>query len=196
MNIQVVHKESLFYAQIDGLYTAQEIQNIKKELIFLETLKQDSSKTHTANENGELLKKGHGIFVDDIYAKREHSLILKTNRKLFNPDIINELVKHNCFFGHVAYSTSDCTLINFYGAGDHYKTHRDTSIFTAVTFFSIGNFSGGEFSFVDHGIQILPVEGRVVLFPGCVMHKADEVIAEPNNYRVTMAQFINYKYSE
>lgn len=193
MIVKAHQKGSLFYAQIDDMYTEQEIQSIEKELLFLETLKQSPEMTNSASKNGVSLKTGHGIFLDDVYTNRNFSSILKINRKLFDPKITEGLAKQNCFYEHLAVSDYDSTLINFYGPTDNYNAHRDTSIFTAVTFFKIGNFSGGELSFVDYGVTIEPVVGRTVIFSGCTKHQAEPVVAKEGNYRVTMAQFIEYK---
>lgn len=192
MNIQVINKGMLSYVQIDDMYTEQEINIIRKELVFLETIKQSPDQTKAAQKNGVSLKKGHGIFLDEVYANREFSKILTINRKLFDRNILEGIAKHGCFYEHLIHSNRDSTLVNFYGSTDTYRSHRDSSIFTAVTFFSLGVFSGGNLSFSDYDVSIDPVEGRTVLFPGCVRHEAEPVIAEPGNYRVTMAQFINY----
>lgn len=194
MNIQVRNHGNLIYAQIDGLYSQQEISEIKTELVYLETVKENEQQTLSAISHGVLLKVGGGVFLEDVYRDRKFSTILKLNRKIFDAELTAELSKHNCFFNHITNSTHDETLVNFYGSNNEYKAHKDTSIFTALTFFHLGSFSGGEFVFDEHGISIDPVEGRVVVFPGCVLHSAKPVIAEPKNFRVTMAQFINYRH--
>lgn len=193
MNIKLMQKDVLSYVQIDGMYTSEDIKSIEKELLFLETLKQAPDMTNSAVENGISLKTGHGIFLDGVYTDRKFSSILKLNRKLFDPKITHGLAKQNCFYEHLVASNYDSTLINFYGSTDTYSAHRDSSIFTAVTFFKIGNFSGGELSFVDYGVTIEPVAGRTVIFAGCTKHQAEPVVAEEGNYRVTMAQFIGYQ---
>lgn len=193
MNIKLMQKGVLSYVQIDDMYTDQEIQSIEKELLFLETIKQTPDMTNSASANGVSLKTGHGIFLDEVYTNRNFSSILKLNRKLFDPKIIEGLAKQNCFYEHLVVSNHDSTLINFYGPTDTYSAHRDSSIFTAVTFFKIGDFSGGELSFVDYDVTIEPVAGRTVIFAGCTKHQAEPVVAEEGNYRVTMAQFIGYQ---
>lgn len=193
MNINLIQKDGLSYVQIDEMYTEQEIQSIEKELLFLETLKQAPDMTKSAVKDGVSLKTGHGIFLDGVFTNRDFSSILKLNRKLFDPKIAEGLAKQNCFYEHLLTTNHDLTLINFYGPKDTYNAHRDSSIFTAVTFFKIGEFSGGELSFVDYGVTIEPVAGRTVIFAGCTRHQAEPVVAEEGNYRVTMAQFIGYQ---
>jgi len=193
MNMQVLNAGSLSYAVIDDMYSPQEIYAAKKEIEFLQIVKQGPSETQSAlNDDGSYLKSGGGIFIDDFYTDRSSSVLLTLNRRIFNQDLVEHLVSKNYFYRHIATSNFDSTLINFYDDSEQYKVHHDRSIFTALTFFKIGTFSGGNFCFPAHGVVIEPVEGRTVLFPGCVPHQANPICAAPNNYRVTMAQFINY----
>lgn len=193
MNIQVIKRGSLSYAQIDFMYDEQEVSQISKELMFLETIKSAPESTLSATDNGKLLKHGDGIFVDDVYAERKHSTILRLNRKLFLDCVAKEMYKKDCTYLHLIRANHDTTLINFYGNNGSYESHTDSSALTAVTFFNIGSFSGGNFCFPDFDVSIKPIPGRTVIFPGCIPHRADPTFAEPGNYRVTMAQFVNYK---
>lgn len=193
MKVQVHQKSSLVYAQIDNMYSAEEIAIIKKELIFLESIKESLRNVPPATKNGQYLKSGSGFFIDDIYADRKCSTILQYNRRIFSEDVINELSQHSCFFNHIRNSTEDSTLVNFYGEQDLYEAHCDASIFTVLTFFSLGKFEGGYLSFTDYDVSISPDEGRTIIFPGCVFHKAEKVLAETGNYRVTIAQFMQYR---
>lgn len=194
MNIEVIFKGSLCYAQIDGMYTPDEISLIQKELVYLETIKQDPSKTYTAKDGDKFLKTGSGVFVDEVYQDRRYSAILQINRKLFDPKVADVLVSKSCFFGHIKNCNSDSTLVNFYKDSEYYGVHSDTTMLSAVTVFSIGRFSGGQFCFPDYEVEIEPVEGRVIVFPGCVKHQAKAISALPGNYRVTMAQFLSYEH--
>lgn len=192
MNIQVNQKSNLLYVQIDNMYLDFEIEQIKKELNFLETIRDPFNTAEAAFKDGVSLKKGDGIFLDTVYRDRNHSTILKLNRRIFDLDFVEQLSQYSCFFNHIKESTKDTTLINFYGDDGGYETHCDASIFTALTFFSLGKFNGGSLVFTDYDVSIEPVEGRTVIFPGCVLHKAEMASALKGNYRVTMAQFINY----
>lgn len=190
MDIKFETVGGLLYAQIDNMYTQQEIEQIQKELIFLETIKQEPKTTNTAHIDGMLLKSGKGMFLDHVYSNREISTILKLNRRLFDRDLALYLKNKSCVFGHIPYSNSDSTLINFYSDGEFYDTHPDAAPITALTFFSIGTFTGGNFCFPEYNVSIEPVPGRTVIFPGPALHRADPIQAAPGNYRVTMAQFV------
>ena len=194
MNIQHFQLEKFFYAQIDNLYTKEELQLMQKEIEFLETIKQSPEHTSSAyGKDGKVLKTGSGIFIDCIYTNRSTSKLLTFNRKLFSDDLVDKLTETNCVYKHIQNSDRDTTLINFYGPAEQYKEHCDKTVFTAVTFFGIGSFSGGNLCFTEHDVLINPVIGRTVIFPGFALHKAEPIIADIGNYRVTMAQFINYK---
>ena len=193
MQITPYTNGSFFYTVIDDMYSEHEIALIHKELEFLQLIKQSPDKTNTAHTNGKLLKTGDGLFLDGVYSNRETSVILTLNRRLFSEEVTAALEQQNCFYRHIRASNKDSTLINFYGNMCKYDAHTDLSIFTAVTFFKIGTFLGGEFCFPHNDVEINPVAGRVVIFPGCVMHQAKPIRAEEGNYRITMAQFINYK---
>jgi len=192
MNVQILQQDNLSYVVIDDMYCSSEVEQINKELWFLETIKQPANLLNSAIENGVALKTGYGIFLDEVYANRNFSAILKANRKLFSDELNHQLCKHSCFYDHIGKSTTDSTLINFYGSSENYLAHRDKSVFTALTFFKLGEFSGGDLSFPEYGISIDPVVGRTVIFPGCVLHQAEPTVAAPGNYRVTMAQFFGY----
>lgn len=194
MNIQAIQNGALSYAIIDGLYSNDELNAAQKEIEFLQYIKQAPLETNTAtNDDGKILKTGKGIFVDSVYADRSKSVLLQINRKIFANEVLDYLVSKNAFYEHIRRSTHDSTLLNFYGNQEKYEGHRDSSVFTAVTFFAIGKFSGGEFLFPEYGVEIGPEVGRVVLFPGCVLHEASPTTSGPLDYRVTMAQFIGYK---
>ena len=193
IDVQCVQHKNLCYAVIDNMYSNKEIEQINKELSFLETIKQVSDSGNAATYKNKVLKTGSGVFVDTVYADRSYSSILKLNRRLFSKDKLGKLTEGNCFFDHIFECTEDTTLVNFYNNHEKYDAHKDFSAITSVTFFKIGDFSGGQLMFSDYGIEIDPVVGRTVVFPGCVRHEAKPVVCDPGSYRVTMVQFINYK---
>lgn len=192
MNINAHNNGPLCYAVIDGMYSQDEMLIVQKEIEFLELNKQDPTQTKSAMANNEPLKHGDGIFLDKVYNERSFSPLLQLNRRLFDEQVVNHLRKFNCFYDHIRTCNNDNTLINFYGNKNFYKPHRDLSVITALTFFKIGSFEGGAFEFPEHEVEIEPVCGRVVIFPGCVVHAARPVVADEGSYRVTMAQFLNY----
>ena len=54
--------------------------------------------TAISEHGGE--KVNSGLFLDNVYEDRNISDILRINRKIFNPDILDELIKFNSIFIH------------------------------------------------------------------------------------------------
>lgn len=195
MKIQTIKKGALEYIIIDNLYSEKELNIIYDDLEKLITYAADPNSTGTAtNENGKLLKKGKGVFVDDVYvSNRNDSKLLKIIRKIFDDKIIKAAEDFNAFFRHIRCSTSDRTLLNFYSSNEGYKSHNDLNPITVITMLQLGEFTGGNFIFTDYDEIINYQEGRVIIFPGCVNHEAQIVKCKKNNYRVSIAQFLTYR---
>jgi hypothetical protein len=178
---------------IDNFYSETELDEIKGELKLLSAaakLKVFVNKAAKDEENNSK-QKSNSFFLDDFYEnKRDLSKVLNINRKLFSSELRTKLVEKNLFYNHIFYSDFDSTLLNFYGPTDYYKPHKDTSCFTALTFFKLEEFSGGNLIFPEYDIKVEAVENRLVIFPGFVLHGSEEVT---KGIRVSMAQFINYK---
>ena len=180
-------------AIIDNFYSSEELQDIKQELVSLYEISKLNIFKNTGaakDDNGDVKQKSNSLFLDDLFATdRNLSKILIANRKLFSCTQLQEvLLQKSLFYTHIYNSNKDTTLINFYSPDDFYKEHKDATCFTALTFFTLHPFEGGDFLFTEHGIRIQPLENRVVIFPGFMYHKAEEV---KSGVRVSMAQFIN-----
>jgi hypothetical protein len=79
--IFTVVKYPIPYLIIDNTYTKDEQVKIYRELDFLSEKLLTSDQTGSAkNDSGEL-KKNTGLFLDEIYSRREVSDILNINRK-------------------------------------------------------------------------------------------------------------------
>lgn len=194
MNIQPITKGPFNYIVIDDVYSDLEVEVLKKEIKDLKWFSQNPEETGTANDDTGILKTGRGIFIDDHFANnRNASVILRLNRIIFDERILKASEEFNYFFNHIRRCTQDGTLVNFYENGEVYKPHRDFAMITAVTFFSIGDITGGDLSFDEFDEVVEFKENRMVIFPGCALHTAHEVHAEPGNYRVSIAQFLGYK---
>ena len=179
---------------IDNFYSVSELESIKNELKLLSAvadLKIIGNHGIAKYENGDLKQKSSSLFIDGLYTdKRNLSKILTINRKLFiDTELKTKLVEKNLFYAHIPKITYDATLINFYRPTDYYKPHGDFSCITALTFFSLEEFSGGDLVFPEYDVKINAVENRVVIFPGFVLHGSEEVTS---GVRVSMAQFLNY----
>ena len=191
MIFNAVKKNNYEYIVIDDFYDDTELIELKEEIDLLLKFKLSPEYTGAAKKENAHIKKGDALWVDYYFSDRSKSKILTLNRKLFEKTVVDQAKEVNLYFSHIDLCNCDWTLLNFYENGGTYKPHTDTSALTAITMFKIGDFTGGDLHVVDDKIEFK--ENRLIIFPGCLMHEAKPIIAEPNNYRVTMAQFINYK---
>lgn len=193
MIINKIKKENFEYILIDNFYNQFEFNDIKKEINYFLNFKQSPEITDAAfDNNGNYKKKGEGVWIDDYFVNnRDKSAILNLNRKIFDIEIYNEAIKLNLYFKHLKECNKDTTLVNYYSNSNFYEYHIDQSILTAITMFKIGNFEGGNFMINNDEIEFK--ENRTIIFSGNIPHKANPIICEHNNYRVTMAQFLLYQ---
>jgi hypothetical protein len=180
-------------AIVDNFYSVSELKEIKDELKLLSAvaeLKVFVNKPAKDEENNSK-QKSNSFFLDTLYNnKRDLSKILTLNRKLFSNELNEKLVEKNLFYRQVQDVNSDSTLLNFYKSTDYYKPHNDTTCFTALTFFTLEEFYGGDLVFPEYNLKVGAVENRMVIFPGFVLHGSEEV---KSGIRVSMAQFLNYR---
>jgi hypothetical protein len=190
-------KDALEYIVIDDLYSEEELRLIKTELVELIPHLWPIEITRSAtNEDNTYKKDCMAILADKFYEEnRDTSNILKASRKLFCDEIASYAEKINAFYGHIKTCNEDYTLINFYKSGEQYKSHKDASIFTAITFIELGSINGGGLIFTDFNEHIPFKNNRMILFPGCVEHKTEVIITSVGSYRVSIAQFLNYRKS-
>lgn len=178
---------------IDNFYSKDELIEIRDELIPLYELSKlgiYENTSVTLDGNNQPKQKSLSLFLDDVYRDKRHlSRILSINRKIFNENLSNELLKTSLFYSYLRKCNSDHTLINFYRADDYYHEHVDKCCFTAISFFELEKFSGGELHFPEYNITVEAIPNRVVIFPGFMMHSAKKV---HDGVRVSMAQFIRY----
>jgi hypothetical protein len=196
MNIQKM-MEPFEHLIVDDVYTEDEMAQIWREIYFLKSKFQDPNDTVPAIIGGTVLKKNKALFIDDVYADRGFSDLLRVNRKVFTADVINAIAELHPAYGAVRSCNVDSTMINYYADGDYYKAHIDTSVFTFITFLvqEPQGFSGGDFLFPDFEYTVKQKNNRVVIFPGCIRHQVTKVkLNTPvSEGRFSMSQFLNMK---
>lgn len=189
MNIQLVEKSSLRYVLIDDFYDKEELRLVKEELVAFEPYGLQAEAV-----GGTELKSGSGLFLDSIFSRnRSKSKILTANRKLFCQEIYVEAIKLDASFGQLLNCNKDATLVNYYRNNEEYKPHRDKVALTAVTFFNIGLFTGGDFNFPEYNELIQFKENRLVLFSSCVLHQALPIKADNDSCRISITQFLQFQ---
>jgi len=198
----IIHeiKEPFPFLQIDNLYSEDELKLIWQELDFLtyphKLEPPESTGTARDNKSKAPLKSNSGLFLDEIYYKRNISNILNINSKLFSPEILTIFSKLSFGYETIKKTNNDRTLISYYENGGYYKSHEDNAIYTAVTWFfrEPKAFTGGDFYFTDYNLKIEIQNNMTILFPSFVKHAVDEINLKDNNLsgygRYAMSQFV------
>ena len=172
----VLCKEPFEYIIIDETYTEEELKLIFLELDFWSLSNNLMGPEHTGTarwDDGTIKKKNKGVFLDEAYANRNFSNILKFNRKIYEiktqqPSVVLNFLKE---------SNYDVTLLSYYENEEHYKSHKDSSLLTAVTYLykQPKAFEGGDLVLTDYGIAFEPWFNRTYIIPGVVEHEVTEV---------------------
>lgn len=175
-------KEPFEYIIIDNTYTEEELKLIFLELDFWSISNNLMGPEHTGTakwNDGSSKKKNKGVFLDGVYRDRKQSNVLKLNRKIYQiqldqPSVILNFLKD---------SNHDTTLISYYENESNYKSHKDSSLLTAVTYLykQPKLFDGGNLILTDYGYQFEPWFNRTYIIPGVVEHEVTEVTMKSEN---------------
>jgi hypothetical protein len=192
-------KDPFPYLKIENLYTEEELELIGDELIFLnhKSKLEGPEDTGSAKDSSDnLLKENRGLFLDDLYKRREISNILSINRKLFNKEYLEAYASLSFGYKSILECNQDTTLISYYENGGYYKPHKDNSMHTALTwFFEVPKmFEGGDLFFPEYNEKIEIQQNMTVIFPSFVLHSVEEVKMKENISqglgRYCMSQFM------
>lgn len=191
-------KDPFPYLKIENLYTEEELELIADELIFLnhKSKLEDPETTGTARFSGDILKENRGLFLDDLYKRREISNILSINRKIFKKEYLEAYASLSFGYKSILECDVDTTLISYYENGGYYKPHKDNAVHTALTWFfeTPKMFEGGDLFFPEYNEKIEIQQNMAIIFPSFVLHSVDEVKMDeniPKGFgRYCMSQFI------
>ena len=171
-----LYTEPIHFIYIEDLYESAELNSIWQELEFLNSNGKllDPEMTASAKEDGVLIKKNKGVFLDVLYTDRNFSNILSINRKTLTSEIINQ--KNSWYFKDIC-SNRDDTLISYYENNDYYKPHKDIALVTICSWFfkEPKKFTGGNFYFVDHNIKVEVKNNSAIIFPSHIRHAVDTI---------------------
>ena len=188
----------LEYVVIDDFYNNDELDLIWREIQFLSSKLLSPERTGSARQDGRLLKNNSGIFLDAIYADRNVSDILRLNRKLWAPEIRQEVEKISPWWRLLGASSLDHTLLSYYQDQQYYEPHTDNAVITAVTVLHTDpkNFTGGEFVFPDHDVTIPCKSNSLIIFCSAVKHAVNPVkmldASLPCSGRYSLAQLLYF----
>jgi 2OG-Fe(II) oxygenase superfamily len=188
------------FLEIKNLYNDEELKLIWQELEFLNCLNKleppENTGTAVDEKSKVPLKKNVGLFLDDIYTKRNLSNILTVNPKIFSRQIVDAFSELSFAYKIINSTNVDKTLISYYENGGYYKPHEDKSLFTAVTWFfkEPKAFTGGDLYFTDYNVQVEIENNMSVIFPSFVKHAVDKIILKDKDLigygRYAMTQFL------
>lgn len=176
-------QEPFPHAIIQNFYDQEELSLIWRELDFLTSPhKLEHTSLHGSNGKDQLtglpLSESLGLNLDNIYSgDRKISDILRLNRKIFHPKILQTFESLSPLLGHLRIINEDFTKIKYYENGNYYRKHADDSRFTAVTYFhkEPKAFTGGDLHFDEYDYTI-PIENNMlVFFVGCIEHSSLDV---------------------
>lgn len=201
MNV-TLHKEPFHFITVDNLYDETELDLVMKELEYISSGNKllHPDECATAREpDGSLLKKAGGIFLDEMYVKREYSNILSVNRKLFTHTQKQFLFHDDSWFFRNQTYNHDSTLVSYYEDGDFYKPHQDDTIITACSWFfkEPKKFKGGNFQFPDYDIEIEIQHNSMCVFPSRTLHAVTDIEMSQEDIgrgygRYCISQFAKY----
>ena len=192
------------YATVHNFYNEQELSDIWKELDFLTSsgsfLPPELTATATTGPNatGKVLKQNKGVFLDNIYFKRDTSHILTHSKKIWNDDLLDFLANKNPFFKMLTLCNKDGCLLSYYENNDYYDWHNDAACFTFLVhlYREPKKFTGGDL--ILHPDKVIEIENnRLIVFPSFHKHSVTPVITDekPNSgfgrYTITNFASIN-----
>ena len=175
-------REPFEYIIIDNTYTEEELRLIFLELDFWAVSGNLMGPEHTrtaTRENGEPKKQNKGVFLDSVYAERNYSNVLKFNRKIYGI----QLDKPSTILNQLKECNYDNTLVSYYENEAHYKSHKDYSVLTAMTYLykQPKAFEGGDLVLTEYGYAFEPWFNRTYIMPGVVEHEVTEVQMKPED---------------
>jgi hypothetical protein len=194
------HLKPFHYLVVEDLWTREERARMFEEVLLLEKngiFRPPIDTGSSEDKDGVLQKDNSAIFFDDIFNSREHSIVLKLNRKVFDIFPLEEIQLSWFFKDNVI--TRDTTLISYYENADYYKKHNDSADITIVSYFfkEPKRFLGGTISFPEYNIEFEVTNTLTIIFPSNIMHEVSEIKLNEKDRglqygRFCMSQFLNH----
>jgi Rps23 Pro-64 3,4-dihydroxylase Tpa1-like proline 4-hydroxylase len=171
------------YLIVDDFFNESELKYLWEELDTLQSkdvLQPPSNTAGAKGDDGTIIKKNSGIFLDDYYENREESSILNMYDKYICTDIYERFSTRSPEFKYAFYVNFDRTLLNYYENNDHYKPHTDAAILTCLywCYKEPKAFEGGDLTLHQIGEVIGMKNNRLVIFPSHNVHSVSPVSME------------------
>lgn len=179
-NIIIKNKTPFPHIIIENYYSDVELFHVWKEIEFLSysnkfKLPEETSTARTIDS--KILKNNLGIHLDNLYAEREISNILKLNKKIFNQPLFNEIINFDFSFNNFKVCNIYYTLLSYYENSSYYRPHFDLANYTTLTwlFKEPKKFTGGNLFFPEYDYEIKIKNNMLLIFTSSVMHQVTDV---------------------
>ncbi len=204
MKLNLKYVDNLPVVIINNYFDKQEYKKLTNFIFNLNPYMwhTDFKKSYGAPDfKNKKIKQNYSIQLDELYTSegRKHCLIFNINRKLFNEEVRDKLLKENNLFKYLNICNSDKTFLNYYENNNLYDFHVDIASLTATYIFfkTPMHFTGGEFS-IENKINIKPENNSMIIFPSFLFHKVKNVLMPENKRgkclgRFSMTQFCTFK---
>ena len=164
---------------IDNWYTDKELKKVFKEFDYytnngLDMLIDSSNDPSTARDKtiGSLAKT-YRFYVEP----NPYSVMYKYNYKYSYEEFIRMVENETLFGGYFCNTKRNSLMVNYYETGEYYKSHRDNSVITQLTWVNREPkmYEGGDLILTDMGEKVECKNNRTIFFPGHYKHEITEV---------------------
>lgn len=182
---------------LEDVYTEEEQELMWNEIVFLEKKFLPPSETGAAIESIITIddpstsskvkiqygKRGYGIFLDDLFTRKNVSDIIKITQKLYNSKILTACKETDLILAQLYQLNYDTTVVNKYVDGDFYSPHTDLCIISIISVLhkTPKKYSGGELEFPEYNHTIDLNNNQALIFPSLIRHGVKEVNMESKN---------------
>lgn len=164
---------------IDNWYTDKELKKVFKEFDYymnngLEMLINSSNDPSTAfdPEKGKLAKT-YRFYVEP----NPYSVMYRYNYKYNYKEFMQMVENETLFGGYFSNTKRNSLMVNYYETGEYYKSHRDNSVITQLTWVNREPkmYEGGDLILTDMEERVECKNNRTIFFPGHYKHEITEV---------------------
>jgi len=179
MKSNLVKSDKFNFVVFENIFNEEELGKIWIEVTFLSDFNKlkNEQQLGSAYEGNKLLKKGYGIWLDEMYTNRHTSNYLRLYKKPFSCEEMDDYFKQDYTLNLFRNTNRDNTLINYYADSNYYEPHLDNACYSYVfwLFREPRMFTGGEFYFPDIDCELSAASNCGVLFPSWAKHGVKQI---------------------
>lgn len=183
----------------DNFFRDDELDLIWSELTLLSQpgILREPEGSGTATEDGEVLKRNRGLFLNEFYMDLTVSPLYRSCSRVFE-GVTEEYSELGFAESFVLSTRKSNLLVQYYEDSDNYRLHKDLSITTVLYWFCKApqSFEGGDLYFEDLDETIPFKSNRMVMFPSWARHAVTPVRMakqdEPLMGRFSVTHFLTF----